>query len=679
MPPKENLNIPTSTNQTTCGTSNGTKTSQDNEESDKKNLFSTNIAFVNSNNNFPLKKLPNIQATTANKTAIVPNDNSADKKDIDFDDILPYIGEFGNYQRILFMLMIPFAFSVAFVYFTQIFITVIPENYWCYVPELSNFTIEQRKSLAIPKKLQSDGQFGYDHCLMYDINYEKLLEQPEFEIDPNTPVVSCKYGWEFDFSDIPYPTISTELEWVCDKGTYPSIAQAIFFGGAITGGLLFGWIADSYGRIPALIGCNMVGAIAGIATIFFNNFLGFCICRFFVGMAFDNCFTMMYILVLEYVGPQWRTFVANMSIAIFFTFAACILPWLAYFIADWRILCIVTSLPLFAALPAPWILPESARWLVSKGKLDKAFGILRKFERINGTAVEPKMYQDFSDTCNKILKEEELNKNYSVLNLFKSSRLRHTTILLIIIWMVISLCFDGHVRNVGSLGLDLFLTFTIASATELPADTFLTLTLDKWGRRWLACGSMVFSGVFSLLATMVPVGVPSATLAIMGRFSVNISYNIGLQYIAELLPTVVRAQGVALVHIMGYVSSIIAPFIVLLADISPMLPLLVLGIIGIVGGVLCLCLPETLDQDLPQTLQDGENFGRDQKFWDFPCCPRIREEDNIGYFRRTSAASVYVSKRSIYRASVRGEIRSSMINRRSEIRLKKSVNGDENC
>lgn len=60
------------------------------------------------------------------------------------------------------------------------------------------------------------------------------------------------------------------------------------------------------------------------------------------------------------------------------------------------------------------------------------------------------------------------------------------------------------------------------------------------------------------------VGIPSATMAIIGRFAVNISYNIGLQYAAELLPTVVRAQGVALIHIMGYVASILAPFIVYL-------------------------------------------------------------------------------------------------------------------
>ncbi|KAJ8948972.1 hypothetical protein NQ318_022996 [Aromia moschata] len=65
--------------------------------------------------------------------------------------------------------------------------------------------------------------------------------------------------------------------------------------------------------------------------------------------------------VLEYVGPKWRTFVANMSIAIFFTFAASILPWIAYYLADWKALCFVTSAPLALAILTPWFVPESAR------------------------------------------------------------------------------------------------------------------------------------------------------------------------------------------------------------------------------------------------------------------------------------------------------------------------------
>ncbi|ETN60286.1 hypothetical protein AND_008086 [Anopheles darlingi] len=548
---------------------------------------------------------------------------------------------------------------------------------------------------------------------MYAVNFTEVLANNIRKADPSWPTQPCQNGWEYNFTDVPYATVATDFEWVCDHAYLPTLAQSIFFLGAIAGGLLFGWIADRYGRIPALAGCNLIGFVAGVATAFVGNFWQFSLCRFLVGFAFDNCFTMMYILgppgpligtdggqydaifysaiynfnrfgvidfILEYVGPKWRTFVANMSIALFFTTASCALPWIAYYLADWKTFAIVTSAPLALAIFTPLLVPESARWLVSQGKIDKAIGILKKFEKINRKTIDAKVYQEFSDSCVRLQEEEAANSNYSVLDLFKTPRLRNITILLILIWMAISLVFDGHVRNVGSLGLDLFFTFTVAAATELPADTFLTLTLDRWGRRWLACGTMVASGLFSLFATMVPMGAYSATLAILGRFSVNISYNIGLQYAAELLPTVVRAQGVAFIHIMGYVASIVAPFVVYLANVSPSLPLIVLGILGIIGGLLSLLLPETLGHDLPQTLADGEEFGRGQKIWDFPClakkvddCERCDDLPVERFTRATSKTSIGAS----LRASTRGELRSSMLNR--SIRSRVSVRSLAQC
>ncbi|XP_040159293.1 carcinine transporter [Anopheles arabiensis] len=616
----------------------------------------------------------------------------AEKPVVDFDDLLPHVGEFGRYQKILFLLMIPFAFFVAFVYFSQIFITLVPEEHWCYVPELQHLSVEERRALAIPVDesygaeldagVVGDGSppISYSKCTMYAVNFTEVLANNIRKADPSWPTQPCRHGWEYNFTDVPYQTAATDFEWVCDHAYLPTLAQSIFFLGAIVGGLLFGWIADRYGRIPALAGCNLIGFAAGVATAFVGNFWQFSLCRFLVGFAFDNCFTMMYILVLEYVGPKWRTFVANMSIALFFTTASCALPWIAYYLADWKTFAIVTSAPLALAILTPLVVPESARWLVSQGKIDKAIGILKKFETINKKTIDAKVYQEFSDSCVRLQEEEAANSNYSVLDLFKTPRLRNITILLIVIWMAISLVFDGHVRNVGSLGLDLFFTFTVAAATELPADTFLTLTLDRWGRRWLACGTMVASGLFSLFATMVPMGAYSATLAILGRFSVNISYNIGLQYAAELLPTVVRAQGVAFIHIMGYVASIVAPFVVYLANISPSLPLIVLGILGIFGGLLSLLLPETLGHDLPQTLADGEEFGRGQKIWDFPCLTKKVDDDDIcddlpveRFTRATSKTSIGAS----LRASTRGELRSSMLNR--SIRSRVSVRSLAQC
>lgn len=83
---------------------------------------------------------------------------------------------------------------------------------------------------------------------------------------------------------------------MCDNAVLPAFAQAIFFIGAVVGGLLFGWIADRFGRIPSLMGCNLLGFVFGVATAFSYSFWTFSFCRFMLGFAFDNCFMMMYIL-----------------------------------------------------------------------------------------------------------------------------------------------------------------------------------------------------------------------------------------------------------------------------------------------------------------------------------------------------------------------------------------------
>lgn len=136
----------------------------------------------------------------------------------------------------------------------------------------------------------------YSNCEMYNVNYTEILMSGIKIADPTWPRIKCNNGWSYNFTEIPYTTVATEQNWVCEHSAYPTYAQSIFFLGAIVGGLLFGWIADRFGRVPSLIGCNVLGFAAGVCTAYVNNFWQFALMRFFVGFAFDNCFTMMYIL-----------------------------------------------------------------------------------------------------------------------------------------------------------------------------------------------------------------------------------------------------------------------------------------------------------------------------------------------------------------------------------------------
>lgn len=66
--------------------------------------------------------------------------------------------------------------------------------------------------------------------------------------------------------------------------------------------------------------------------------------------------------------------------------------------------------------------------------------------------------------------------------------------------------YDGHARNTANLGLSVFLTFSVASVTELPADLVLVFFLDRWGRRALAFGSLLLAAIFSLATIAIPIG-----------------------------------------------------------------------------------------------------------------------------------------------------------------------------
>lgn len=60
-----------------------------------------------------------------------------------------------------------------------------------------------------------------------------------------------------------------------------------------------------------------------------------------------------------------------------------------------------------------------------------------------------------------------------------------------------------------------------------------------------------------------------------------------------------------------------------------MLPLVVMGAVSVVGGITALRLPETLNCPMPQTAEEGEEFGKDWTYKDCFVCGQQRYTSHV--------------------------------------------------
>jgi hypothetical protein len=75
---------------------------------------------------------------------------------MDLDDLLPQVGEFGRYQKLLVWLVcLPACIPCGFCAFNQLFMADVP-SHWCYIPELMDVPgigPQDRRRLSIPTEV----------------------------------------------------------------------------------------------------------------------------------------------------------------------------------------------------------------------------------------------------------------------------------------------------------------------------------------------------------------------------------------------------------------------------------------------------------------------------------------------------------------------------------------------
>lgn len=310
------------------------------------------------------------------------------------------------------------------------------------------------------------------------------------------------------------------------------------------------------------------------------------------------------------VGKESRLY-AGTIVMMFFSAGYILIGVFAYFIHDWRWLQTVITVPGLFFMLYWWIIPESNRWLLANNKKDKAIEQIQYMAKANNLSV-PQEVLDKLETDAESKGGVSDHKKPSLIDLFKSPNLRTKSLLIFFDWFIISGTYYGLSWSTNSLGGNVFLNFIISGVVEFPACYFLILTLNRWGRKKILSGSMVFGGSMLLLSLVIPENMNwlIVGLAMLGKMSITASYGTIYVFSAEQFPTVIRNVALGAASMSARIGGISAPYLIYLSQFWKPAPFFIFGTTALIGGILSTLLPETYDKELPETIADGEKLGK---------------------------------------------------------------------
>lgn len=527
-----------------------------------------------------------------------------------FDELLKTLGELGHYQRTRLFLICLVSIVCAFHAMNMVFVGANPKKK-CQVPYVNLSSASGAKNVTLDQWASYLRRADEDACEIYnpDEVYNSVSngsytfqELSSGETNVSFSKVSCS-NWEFS-REVYGDTIVTQFYLVCDSAWLRSTSKTLYFFGRLLGAVVFGQLSDIFGRRPmffaGLLMLLIVGCVAAASPSMFV-FIPFYILQ---GAAQTGLFLVAYTMCTELVGPSYRV-LAGFLIQGFYSIGYMALSGVAYLIYDWRYIEVAITLPvvLFAAYLC--ILPESIRWLLSKGREEEAKEIIKKVAETNKVSITEDMLEDLRSPSEK-QKEAVDDRKYTFVDLFRPFRMLILSLNVWFNWLVNAMVYYGLALGTDNLGGDPYINFMIAGAVEIPAYIMCVLCLNRVGRKKPLTITMIFGGVSCIASAFVPSDLVAlkVTLAMLGKFGITASYAIIYLMAAEVFPTVVRNIGMGISSMSARIGGMLAPQILDLGAVWGPLPLLLFGVLSAVAGSLALLLPETNGRPLPQTIED---------------------------------------------------------------------------
>ncbi|HXQ53952.1 MAG TPA: MFS transporter [Stellaceae bacterium] len=193
-------------------------------------------------------------------------------------------------------------------------------------------------------------------------------------------------AWFFDAFDslvIAYVLPSLIGMWKLTPQQIGSLI-AVGFAGQLVGSIGAGWIAERWGRLQTMVVTLLIFTLGSLVCAFAWSYDSMWWIRFVQGIGLGGEVPLMAAYVNEFAKAHRRgQFSLGMQclFAIGLTIVALVGVWAVPHLG-WQSMFIIGAVPAVIAIPLRTTLPESPRWLASRGRFDEADRALKRIEEV---------------------------------------------------------------------------------------------------------------------------------------------------------------------------------------------------------------------------------------------------------------------------------------------------------
>ncbi|GAB2727050.1 MFS transporter [Kitasatospora kifunensis] len=366
--------------------------------------------------------------------------------------------------------------------------------------------------------------------------------------------------------------------------------------GIFVGGPAFGWLADRLGRRPIFL-IDMVVFLSGsIAQFFVVDGVQLFVIRLVMGIAIGGEYAIGAPLLSEYAPRRNRgRLLASLEVSWYvgYMVATVVGAALANVNGGWRWTLGSSAIIAVACLALRGGVPESARWLLSKGRRAEAEVLIAKY------GIEIDVEAEVADS----------EQQDSLRALFSREHIRSTVFsssfwaFLVLPYFAISTFWSKVVDALG-LGSDATSALLVYSVTAVLGVVLGTVVVDRIGRRKLLIPPFWITAASLAVVALWPNSTPVVVIGFLFFIFLNaMSSALTSVYPLEVFPTSIRTTGVGFAAAMSRVGAAIGTFLlpIGLNRLGVQFVMWVgAGVLALGGLISHFLAPETTDMDLAQ-------------------------------------------------------------------------------